>query len=79
MKKYFICLSSLLKLVNGNHYGVMAKVLDCTFKVSEFKLQSCIDIHFWTNTPPSSGLNSITYSSARMDLALNNPQRLIFH
>ena len=30
-------------------HGVMAKVLDCSLKVSEFKLQSCYYVHIWTN------------------------------
>ena len=30
--------------------GVMAKVLDCNLKVSEFELQACYYVHFRTNT-----------------------------
>ena len=29
--------------------GVMVKELDCAIVVSEFKLQSCYYVHFWTN------------------------------
>ena len=28
----------------------MAKVLDCSLKVRKFKLQSCYNAHFFTNT-----------------------------
>ena len=28
----------------------MAKVLDCSFEVNEFELQSLYYVHFWTNT-----------------------------
>ena len=31
-------------------YGIMAKVLDCSLEISEFKLQLCYYIHFLTNT-----------------------------
>ena len=30
--------------------GVMVKAIDCGIVVSEFELQSCYYIHFWTNT-----------------------------
>ena len=49
----------------------MSKVLDSEFEVSEFDLQSCYCIYFWTNPfckdmnpliPPSYGLNSTTVS-----------------
>ena len=32
-------------------FNVMAKILDCSFKVNEFELQSQYYVHFWTNTP----------------------------
>ena len=35
----------------GCSCGVMVKVLDSGFEVSEFKHQSGYYIHFWTNTP----------------------------
>ena len=59
--------------------GVMAKMLNCSLKISEFKLQCHYCVHFWANTlgkgvspfiPPER-------SSAKMPLALNNPRRLI--
>ena len=34
----------------GNLHGVLANVLDCNIVVSEFELQLCNIIHFWTNT-----------------------------
>ena len=35
---------------NRSLCGIIAKVLDCGLNVSEFNLQSCNCIHFWTNT-----------------------------
>ena len=34
----------------GCLHGVVVKVLDCRIIQSEFKLQSCYYVHFWTNT-----------------------------
>ena len=68
---------------------VMVQTMDCRIVVSEFVLQLRYYVHFWANTlgkgmntpyPPSYGLNSTaTVFSRRMDLALNNLQRLICH
>ena len=66
--------------------GVMVKHLDSGIVVSEFELQSCYYVHFWTNTL-GKGMNPVILwvkqhhycSSRRMDLALNNPTRLICH
>ena len=55
----------------------MAKVVDCGLDVSEFELQSHYHIHFWINTPLFFELWDNCYSSTRMDLALNNPRKLI--
>ena len=30
-------------------HGIMSNVLGCSLEVSEFKLQSCCCVHFWTN------------------------------
>ena len=55
-------------IVKRSPCGIIVKVLDCSLKVSEFKLQSCYYIHFQTNTlrkslnsplPSSNGLKSI--------------------
>ena len=43
--KYF-----LTKVGVRKAHGTIVKVLDCGLKVSEFKLQSCYYVHFWTNT-----------------------------
>ena len=37
-------------LQRGRLHGIMAKVVDCHFKVSRFKLQLYCCIHFWINT-----------------------------
>ena len=56
--------------LRGNPCDLVANVLDCDIVISEFELQSCNNVHFWTNTLgkgmnsppyyPSNGLNSIT-------------------
>ena len=38
--------------------GIVVNVLDYDFVVSEFKLQSCYYIHFWTNNL-GKGINSL--------------------
>ena len=38
------------EIVWGCPHGVMVKVMDCGIIVSEFVLQSCYYVHFWTNT-----------------------------
>ena len=43
--------------------GVMAKELDCSLKVSEFKLHSRYYIHFWTNTLGNS-MNPLVLTTA---------------
>ena len=40
-------------------HGVVAKMLDCFVVVSEFKLQSCYYIHFWTNNV-GKGMNPLS-------------------
>ena len=58
-----------LQILQGSPRGQMAKVLDCSLKVSEFELQLHYYIHFRINNfgerhehpfSPSFGLNSIT-------------------
>ena len=39
-----------LRISWGSLHGILAKVLDCGLKVSEFKLQSCYSIHFQFDT-----------------------------
>ena len=58
---------------------MMAKVLDCGLKISEFELQLYYYVHFWTNVLEE-GMNLfilnqlyVEFSSTRMTLALNNP------
>ena len=67
-------------------YGVVDNVPDCNIVVSEFKLQSCYYVHFWTNTlgkginpliPISIWVEKYHYSSTKMALVLNNPWKLI--
>ena len=54
--------NSIWQYLRGPIYSlnksVMANILDCSLKVSEFKLQSHSDIHFWANTP-GKGMNSL--------------------
>ena len=38
------------EFVGGSSHGMMAKVVDCGIKVSEFKLKSNYYVHFQTNT-----------------------------
>ena len=38
----------------GSPYSIVANVLDCNIVVSEFKLQWCYYVHFWTNTSEKS-------------------------
>ena len=42
-----ICMVTILN--KRNPHGVVVKVLDCDNVISEFKLQSCYYIYFWTN------------------------------
>ena len=64
----------------------MVKVLDYYLEVSEYKLQSCYYVHFWTNAHgkgfehpyfPCSRLNNI--SAILLPLALIQHHRLICH
>ena len=43
-----VCVCVYISIDSFIHCGVMAKVLDCGLKVSEFKLQLHDCIHFWT-------------------------------
>ena len=49
----------------GSLYVVVANEQDCNIIVSEFKLQSCYDIHFWTNTL-GQGMKPLTKPSYRL-------------
>ena len=54
-------------MINGAPYdkwGLLAKVLDCNILVSDFKLQLCNYIHFWTN---NFGKNRNTYTHSLSD------------
>ena len=42
----------------GCPHGVMVQTMDCGIVVSEFKLQSCYNVHFQTNTL-GKGMNSL--------------------
>ena len=42
--------SSSARLNRGCLRGVMVKAMDYGIVVSEFELQSCYYVHFWTNT-----------------------------
>ena len=75
-------------LVLGSPHGVMAKLLDCSLEVSEFKLQLPSYVYFWTYTfikgmnsliPPVLGwIVSLVFFY--MDaLALNKTRMLICH
>ena len=74
--------------VRRSPHSVVANMLNCNLKVSEFDLWSRYYVHFRTNTlgkvmnPHFSQLGVKLYqsrSSKRMALALNKPQRLICH
>ena len=41
---------TLLNIEKESPYGVVANMLDWEIGESEFKLQSCYDVHFRTNT-----------------------------
>ena len=70
-------------------FYLVANILDCKIRVSEFKLQLHYYVHFQTNTldkiinfliPPNYGINSTTIFFFTMTTStLNNPQRLIYH
>ena len=36
--------------IQGGPWGIMANVMDCGLKISEFELQLCYYIHFQSNT-----------------------------
>ena len=63
----FLFNNELWTIINqGSPYGIiMAKVLACSLKVSEFKFQSCYYVHFQTNTlgkdmiPPVAAMGKI--------------------
>ena len=44
----YLCLRDITILRSGRPSDVVANVLDCDFKVTEFKLQSRDRTHFWT-------------------------------
>ena len=69
MNACYTLVITVLKLTKGSPCGVMAKVLDCSLKLSKLEFQSCYYIHFQINTFGKSiepsyrlnyGLNSIT-------------------
>ena len=71
-----------------NLCGIMAKVLDCSIEVNEFKFQLCYYVHFQTDTfgkgmyflfPTCYGLNGLNDTTTRMAFTLNNLWGLICH
>ena len=69
----------------GNLRCVVVNVLTCDIVVTEFELQLCYYVHFWTNilgngmSPPAMSYIVLLLFSTRMALALNNPQSWIWH
>ena len=53
----------------GSPCGIMVKVQDYSLDISEFKLQSCNYIHFWTNTL-GKGMNFFISSAMSSILSL---------
>ena len=69
-------------IILGSLHVVMAKLLNCSFKLSEVELQSLYFIPFWTNTsceryefpyPPQLKINTVTLQFSK-DSSLNYPQ-----
>ena len=72
----------------GSFYGEMVKVPDCGLELSKFELQSRYYVHFRTNAQ-AKRMNPIISSAmgyivtlllfSSIDLALDNPGRLVWH
>ena len=43
-------LDTIWKYIEGSCHSIMADMLDCNIRVSDFEFQSCYYIIFWTNT-----------------------------
>ena len=50
-------------------YGIDSDMLDCVIAVSEFRLQSCYYVHFWTNTI-GKGMNSLLFPAVGLRVTL---------
>ena len=83
-----LTLQSDSKALKWCPHGVVGNVLDSNFIEKKSEIQSRYDIHFRTNAigkdevpiPFSfGGRKYLDYSSVRMVLALDKPQRLICH